>query len=108
VGIVADRAHRQEILADANSRAELILQEAHEKAAVAADKAARSLPAPPPAWPGERRDMEREIAYLRTYSDVYRRHLRAYLEALLRNVDEWEQSEHRSLPDHPAHPSPPG
>lgn len=89
------RRHRQEILADANSRAELILREAHEKAAIAADDAARSLPAAPP---GERHEMEREIAYLRTYSDVYRRHLRAYLEALLRNVDEWEQSESHSLP----------
>jgi hypothetical protein len=42
--------------------------------------------------------MEREIAYLRTYSDVYRTHLRSYLEALLRNVDEWESSERASLP----------
>jgi DivIVA domain-containing protein len=98
------RRHRQEILADANSRAELILREAHEKAAVAADAAAGSIPGPiPGAPPGDRRDMEREIAYLRTYSDVYRRHLRTYLEALLRNVDEWEQSETRSLPG-PAHP----
>jgi DivIVA domain-containing protein len=97
------RRHRHEILADANSRAQLILQEAHEKAAVAADDAASSFP---PAPPGERGDVEREIAYLRTYSDVYRRHLRAYLEALLRNVDEWEQSEGRSLPG-PVSPAPP-
>jgi DivIVA domain-containing protein len=102
------RRHRQEILADANSRAELILQEAHEKAAIAADDAARSVPATPPGSPGERRDMEREIAYLRTYSDVYRRHLRAYLEALLRNVDEWEQSERYTGPDRTAHPPLPG
>jgi DivIVA domain-containing protein len=92
------RRNRQEILADANSRAELILREAHEKAAIAADDAARSLPATPPGERHEHHEMEREIAYLRTYSDVYRRHLRAYLEALLRNVDEWEQSEGRSLP----------
>ncbi|QXJ24874.1 DivIVA domain-containing protein [Actinomadura graeca] len=46
----------------------------------------------------ERRRMEQEIAYLRTYSDVYRTHLRSYLEALLRNVDEWESSERASLP----------
>jgi DivIVA domain-containing protein len=102
------RRHRQEILADANSRAELILQEAHEKAAIAADDAARSVPAAPHGSPGEHRDMEREIAYLRTYSDVYRRHLRAYLEALLRNVDEWEHSELRSVPNHPALPPIPG
>ncbi|HEU5159772.1 MAG TPA: hypothetical protein VFU43_22445 [Streptosporangiaceae bacterium] len=99
------RRNRQEILADANSRAELILREAHERAAVAADDAARSVPAPPPGSPGERRDMEREIAYLRTYSDVYRRHLRAYLEALLRNVNEWEQSELGLVPDRRALPT---
>ncbi|HEY7486175.1 MAG TPA: DivIVA domain-containing protein [Streptosporangiaceae bacterium] len=102
------RRHRQEILADATSRAELILQEAHERAAIAADDAARAIPAAASGSPGERRDMEREIAYLRTYSDVYRRHLRAYLEALLRNVEEWEQSERRSVPSHPALPPLPG
>lgn len=96
------RRNRQEILADANSRAELILQEAHERAAIAAHDATRSLPAAPP---GDHGDMEREIAYLRTYSDVYRRHLRTYLEALLRNVDEWERSESRSLPARPPAPS---
>ncbi|WP_067461554.1 DivIVA domain-containing protein [Actinomadura macra] len=52
----------------------------------------------------ERRRMEQEIAYLRTYSDVYRTHLRSYLEALLRNVDEWESSERASLPRGAAEP----
>jgi hypothetical protein len=32
------------------------------------------------------------------FSDVYRTHLRSYLEALLRNVEEWDHSEHDSLP----------
>jgi DivIVA domain-containing protein len=102
------RRHRHEILADANSRAELILREAHEKAAIAADDAARAVPAAPSGSPGDHRDMEREIAYLRTYSEVYRSHLRAYLTALLRNVDEWEQSERRSVPDRSVHPPLPG
>jgi DNA-binding transcriptional regulator YiaG len=34
-----------------------------------------------------------EIAYLRMYSQVYRTHLRTYLEVLLRNVDEWARAE---------------
>ena len=38
-----------------------------------------------------------ELACLRTFSDVYRNHLRAYLEALLRNVAEWERAE-KSFP----------
>jgi hypothetical protein len=36
------------------------------------------------------------VVYLRTFSEVYRTHLRAYLEALLRNVDEWDRAEHKA------------
>jgi hypothetical protein len=32
-------------------------------------------------------------ALVRMYSEVYRTHLRTYLEALLRNVDEWARAE---------------
>jgi hypothetical protein len=45
----------------------------------------------------DRQELERELAYLRTYSDVYRTHLCSYLEALLLNVDEWERSELTAL-----------
>jgi DivIVA domain-containing protein len=92
------RRHREEILADARSRAELLLEEAHARAATAADSAVRSIEAPAAA-PDETRsreelqEMERELAYLRTYSDVYRSHLRSYLEALLRGIEEWERAE---------------
>ncbi|MEU8340187.1 DivIVA domain-containing protein [Spirillospora sp. NPDC048832] len=94
------RLHREAILSDAKGRAEHLLEDAHRKAAAVADAAVRSteetrIP------DDERRAMEREIAYLRTYSDVYRTHLRSYLEALLRNVDEWEASERASLPNTP-------
>ncbi|GAA2574378.1 DivIVA domain-containing protein [Actinomadura fulvescens] len=109
------RLHREAILSDARGRAELMLEEAHRRAAEVAEQAARSAPVAPPSTavqpvpagaqpgrsalpPDERQAMEREIAYLRTYSDVYRTHLRSYLEALLRNVDEWEKSEQSSLP----------
>ncbi|MEU8117481.1 DivIVA domain-containing protein [Spirillospora sp. NPDC049024] len=101
------RLHREAILSDAKGRAEQMLEEAHRKAAAVADaavRAAETKPAPAPASSpaplpdDERLAMEREIAYLRTYSDVYRTHLRSYLEALLRNVDEWESSERASLP----------
>ncbi|WP_165975813.1 DivIVA domain-containing protein [Actinomadura rubrisoli] len=113
------RMHREAILTDAKGRAEHLLEEAHRRATEVADAAVRSAgeaaaqraPAAPPPSPAgpqgaggtrppddERLRMEREIAYLRTYSDVYRTHLRSYLEALLRNVDEWENSERASLP----------
>ncbi|MFI0485294.1 DivIVA domain-containing protein [Actinomadura sp. 9N215] len=99
------RLHREAILSDAKGRAEQLLEHAHRKAAAVADAAVRTAEqhARPPTRPhglpdDERRAMEREIAYLRTYSDVYRTHLRSYLEALLRNVNEWETSERASLP----------
>ncbi|MFD0905080.1 DivIVA domain-containing protein [Actinomadura sediminis] len=117
------RLHREAILSDAKGRAEQMLEEAHRRAAAIADAAVREAErAPAPAAPAsaasasaapaapsergaggdmepdERRRLEQEIAYLRTYSDVYRNHLRTYLEALLRNVDEWEGSERASLP----------
>ncbi|MFV2174977.1 DivIVA domain-containing protein [Actinomadura sp. LOL_016] len=110
------RLHREAILSDAKGRAEQMLEEAHRRAAAIADAAVREAeraPAPAPsASPSpaggsasgggmeedERRRLESEVTYLRTYSDVYRNHLRTYLEALLRNVDEWEGSERASLP----------
>jgi DivIVA domain-containing protein len=93
---VAEEAHRgrDEILADAKSRAVLVLEEAHRQASTAA---AQVAPSAEPLSGDDRRDLEREIAYLRTFSDVYRTHLRSYLEALLRNVEEWEHSERDSL-----------
>lgn len=95
------RRNRDEILADARARAALVLEEAHRQATSAAaavfssGEPANEAPMPP----GERRELEREIAYLRTFSDVYRGHLKSYLEALLRNVEEWERSEAESLSD---------
>lgn len=92
------RLHREAILSDAKGRAEHLLENAHRKAAAVADAAVRSTGQNAPLPADERRAMEQEIAYLRTYSDVYRTHLRSYLEALLRNVDEWESSERASVP----------
>jgi hypothetical protein len=59
--------------------------------------AAAAVPVPAAPDPSNRQELERELAYLRTYSEVYRTHLRSYLEALLRNVDEWERSERGAL-----------
>jgi DivIVA domain-containing protein len=87
------RQARETILADAKSRAMVLVEEAHSRAAAAAD----AVPRPPDG----RRDAANELAYLRTFSDVYRTHLRAYLEALIRNVDEWEKAEQRSITQMP-------
>ncbi|TYB43324.1 DivIVA domain-containing protein [Actinomadura chibensis] len=114
------RLQREAILSDAKGRAEQMLEDAHRKAVAVAEAAVRHAEqAPPPAASragampdgtrgmpdgargmpdDERLALQREVAYLRTYSDVYRSHLRSYLEALLRNVAEWEASEQSSLP----------
>jgi DivIVA domain-containing protein len=89
------RRRRDEVLSEAHDHAERVLAEAHERGSQAAaaelSGEAGSLAEP------ERAGLRAELAYLRTFSDVYRMHLRAYLEALLRNVEEWERTERSSL-----------
>lgn len=93
------RRHYDEILADAKSRAVLLLEEAHHRASDAAHAAGRQSMQDyaGPMTAEERRELEGEVAYLRTFSQVYRTHLHSYLEALLRNVEEWERAEHTSI-----------
>lgn len=86
------RRRRDEVIAEARAHADRVLEEAHAQASNAAVAVMNG-----PDGTGERRSMEAEVAYLRTFSDVYRTHLRAYLEALLRNVEEWERAERSSL-----------
>jgi DivIVA domain-containing protein len=88
------RRCRDEVLAEAKAHAERLLEDAHLQASQAAALAISGGDAQ--ADPG-RYDLRAELAYLRTFSDVYRNHLRAYLEALLRNVEEWERAERSSL-----------
>lgn len=105
------RRRRDEILTEARKHAAVMLEEAHSEASSAAEAA---LVAPAAQPESDRRELEAELAYLRTFSDVYRTHLHAYLDALLRNVEEWERAEKTSLagarnglPRLPHHPQPP-
>jgi cell division septum initiation protein DivIVA len=84
------RMRRDEIVREAKVRASMILETAQTSASEAAD-AARATSGPPS--PSEQRELQAEIAYLRTYSDVCRTHLRAYLESLTRSIEEWERAE---------------
>lgn len=88
------RRRRDEVLTEAREHAERVLEDAHTQATRAAEVA---MSGPDTLTGPERRDLTAELAYLRTFSDVYRTHLRAYLEALLRNVEEWERAEKSSL-----------
>jgi DivIVA domain-containing protein len=87
------RRRRDEVIAEARAIADRVLEEAHDTAR----SAAVAVMTGPEGRSGDLQHMEAEMAYLRTFSDVYRTHLRAYLEALLRNVDEWERAERSAL-----------
>jgi DivIVA domain-containing protein len=105
------RRRRDKMLAEAKSHAALMLEESHGEASRAAE-AALAVPVTQPD--ADRREVEAELAYLRTFGDVYRTHLHEYLDALLRNVEEWERAEKTSLaavramlPRLPHYPRPP-
>src|SRR5215472_6194670 len=88
------RRHRDDVLAEAKTHADRVLDEAHSRASRAAEVVTAE---PGSTANGEWRDRTAELAYLRTFSEVYRTHLRAYLETLLNNVEDWERSEQSSL-----------
>ena len=90
------RRRRDEFLAEARSHADLVLEAAHREASRAARTAIALAPVAEPA--SNHREPEAEQAYLQTFSDVYRTHLRPYLDALVRNLDEGEHAEKSSLP----------
>lgn len=89
------RRRHDEVLAEAKAHAEAVLGKAHQQASEAAEMAV-SGPGGQAPTDGQA-SLASEVAYLRTFSDVYRTHLRAYLEALLHNVEEWERAEKTSL-----------
>jgi DivIVA domain-containing protein len=94
-GEAAARVQVVQILREAQERSSFILEDAHEKARDAAVDALNStLPA---QTDSERRATKAELAYLRTYSRVYREHLRAYTEGVLRGIEDWERKEAASL-----------
>jgi cell division septum initiation protein DivIVA len=89
------RLRRDEIMQEAQSYSDMILDEAHARARDAAVSALETTT--PPQSDREQRAAQAELAYLRTYSDVYRAHLRAYTEGILRGIEEWERKEEISL-----------
>jgi cell division septum initiation protein DivIVA len=102
---------RDEIRAEATSHAALMLEQAHAEASRAAEAA---LAFPVTRATTDRGEPEAELAYLRTFSDVYRRHLHASLDAMVCNVAGWERAEQTSLaaasadlPRLPHYPQPP-
>ena len=89
------RFRRDHIMQEAQQHSDMILEDAQAKAREAA-VSALNLPAPPQT-DRERQAAQAELAYLRTYSDFYRAHLRAYTEGILRGIEEWERKEAASF-----------
>jgi DivIVA domain-containing protein len=89
------RLRRDDIVREAQQHSDMILEDAHARARDAAVSALNE--AAPPQTDRERRAAQAELAYLRTYGDVYRAHLRAYTEGVLRGIEEWERKEAVSL-----------
>jgi DivIVA domain-containing protein len=89
------RLRRDDIMREAQQHSDMILEDAHARAREAA-VSALNLPAPPQT-DRERQAAQAELAYLRTYSGVYRAHLRAYTEGVLRGIEEWERDEAASF-----------
>ena len=85
------RRRRDEIMQEAQQYSDMVLEEAHSKARDAAVSVLNA--APSPQTNQQQQAARAELAYLRTYSDVYRAHLRAYTEGILRGIEDWERKE---------------
>jgi DivIVA domain-containing protein len=95
------RSRRDEILTEAQEHADMVLEEASNRASQAAI-ATLDVPEEEEHLDTDRSALKAEIAYLRTFGEVYRAHLRAYTEGLLRSIADWENKETRMLAEVPA------
>jgi cell division septum initiation protein DivIVA len=95
------RVRRDEIMGQAQQHAEMLLEEASSRARAAA-VAAMDNEGLPPQTDRERRAVQAELAYLRTFSEVYRQHLKIYTEDVLRTIEDWESKERAAARDIPA------
>jgi cell division septum initiation protein DivIVA len=91
------RHRRDEIMTQARQHSDRIMQEAQAEARAAAVSALNG--SDQPHSEKEWHAAQAELAYLRTYSGVYRAHLKAYTEGILRGIEEWERKETASLAD---------
>jgi cell division septum initiation protein DivIVA len=86
------RVRRDDIMSQAQQHADMLLEEARTRARAAA-VAAMDHDGLPPQTDQERRAIHAELAYLRTFSEVYRQHLKIYTEDVLRTIEDWASKE---------------
>ena len=94
------RARRDDIMGQAQQHADMLLEEARTRARAAAVDA-MNHDGLPLQTDQERRAMQAELAYLRTFSEVYRQHLKIYTEDVLRTIETWESKERAAVRDVP-------
>jgi cell division septum initiation protein DivIVA len=94
------RTRRDEIMGQAQQHADMLLTEARTQARAAA-VAAMDNDGLPPQTDQERRAVHAELAYLRTFGEVYRQHLKIYTEDVLRTIEDWESKERAAARDIP-------
>ena len=94
------RTRRDEIMHQAQQHADMLLEEARTRARAAAVDA-MNHDGLPPQTDHERRAVQAELAYLRTFSEVYRQHLKIYTEDVLRTIENWETKERTAARDIP-------
>jgi DivIVA domain-containing protein len=83
------RQHYEDVVAEARARSAEVLTDARHIAAATAGNGALSSNGIKPAGSDlDKEDLEQQVAYLQTFSQVCRVQLRSYLEALLREVEE--------------------
>lgn len=86
------RTRREEIITQAQQHSEMLLEEARARAREAAIVAMNHEPLQP-ASEQERRAVQGEVAYLRTFNEVYRTHLKVYTQTILSTIEDWENKE---------------
>ena len=91
------RTRRDDIMAQAHQHADMLIQDAQARARDAAVEA-MSHDALPPQTEQARRAAEGELAYLRTFSAVYRQHLKLYTESVQRLLEDWDHKERSTEP----------
>jgi DivIVA domain-containing protein len=83
------REHSEQMVAEARQAAQRMVAEAER---LAGATAASTVDGEVVATPGlSKEELDQHVAYLTTFGQVVRVQLRAYLEALLRDVEEWDR-----------------
>src|SRR3954466_4024633 len=96
------RARYEEQLRHARETAGAIIQAAHEQAAHMTGTEERPAQAEPAQRSATTEELEEQVAYLKAFAQACRTQLRAYLEALLTDVEsEWGRADPGSLPAAP-------